>query len=483
MKHIKENLLESIISPSSLRVQLLSRMLLILAVLLILIGFCQYVFMKDVVYQNKAESMESQIMSMPYEALRYGFQKQRAFMPRPLFFVADTSLAFIDNTGSYRVISEGPGGIEPPRLDTQKYMDAVKNRPGLHYLIAEGGGKEQLVVLHPVRDRFNHKAGIVQVSTLTSPLKELLIRQLLAFLLLGLIAMLVGLLTFKPVLRKTLEPLSNMVSTAEQIDAGNLDKRFPTQQGQTEIDLLGESCNGMMERLETSFETERETKEQMRRFVADASHELRTPLTSIIGFLEVLSRGAVNQPEQLNMALNSMYSESQRLKKLVQDLLLLTKLDQTPNLELTKGFLDSLVQEMKPQLRILAGKRELSINVKPELSCSFDRDKMKQVILNLFQNAVQCTDPEKGHIEIIGDYNDNGVQLSVKDNGPGISQDQLALVFDRFYRCDTSRTRRYGGAGLGLSITQSIMEAHNGNIRVESQEGHGATFAIWLPRD
>ena len=335
------------------------------------------------------------------------------------------------------------------------------------------------MVLQPVFSR-GQALGVVQVSTLTGPLKELLIRQLFTFLFLSLIAMLVGLLGFLPILRRTLVPLFNMVDTAEQIDAGNLARRFPTQQGQKEIDRLAESFNGMLERLEASFEAERETKEQMRRFIADASHELRTPLTSIRGFLEVLLRGAVNQPEQLHKALKSMHSESERLTKLVHDLLLLTKLDRTPHIELAEGLLDRVIREMEPQLRILAGSRRLDLYIESNMKCNYDRDKMKQVILNLFHNAVQHTDPEEGRIRISLSRKNSGVHLSVQDNGPGISDDHLPHVFDRFYRSDISRTRKYGGAGLGLSITKAIVAAHGGIINVESQEGKGCTFQIRL---
>ncbi|SHE78545.1 sensor histidine kinase [Desulforamulus putei] len=509
--------IKSFFTPNSLRSQLLFRSLLILAVLLVLIGLLQYVFMQEVIYRNKAASLQSQIMSIPRFVWEYpGISPENDPVRPPRFFIPEAGLAFIDVEGNYFVLSNGPGSIKPPRLDTQEYLDILKKKPehelprndgaeengtgstepprldrpehvdvwkkkpGPHYKIIDAGGAEQLLVLQPVFDH-GQALGVVQVSTLTSPLKELLIRQLLTFLFLSLIAMLIGLLGFSPIIKRTLVPLFNMVDIAEQIDAGNLTKRFPTRQGQMEIDRLAESFNGMLERLEASFAAERETKEQMRRFIADASHELRTPLTSIHGFLEVLLRGAANQPDQLYKALTSMYGESERLNKLVHDLLLLAKLDRTPRLELTEGLLDAVIREMEPQLRLLAGNRRLDLRIEPNMKCKYDADKMKQVILNLFHNAVQHTDPEKGHIRISLSKKKSGVALSVQDNGPGISESHLPRVFDRFYRIDTSRTRRYGGAGLGLSITKSIVDAHGGTISVESKEGEGCTFHVWLP--
>jgi two-component system OmpR family sensor kinase len=247
------------------------------------------------------------------------------------------------------------------------------------------------------------------------------------------------------------------------------------------MDRLSISFNGMLERLEFSFEAEKEAKEQMRRFIADASHELRTPLTSIHGFLEVLLRGAANNPDQLQKSLRSMYGESERVNKLVEDLLLLAKLDRTPHIELSSGYLDRVIREMEPQLRVLAGNRNVSFTISPNISCMFNSDKMKQVILNLYYNAVQHTDPDTGKIDISLTPTPQGMQLSIQDNGTGINNEHLPYIFDRFYRSDSSRTRKYGGAGLGLSITKSIVEVHNGSILAESNEGAGSTFHVWLP--
>jgi two-component system, OmpR family, sensor kinase len=470
-------------APHSLGMQLLSRSLIILAVLLVLIGFFQYMFMKEVLFRNKAFSLQSQLMSIPHDAWKkIGTGAEDAHLHPPFFFIPESNLAFVDVNGHYTVLSSGPDGVDPPKLETQEYLDALMKKPGPNYkVVQDTAGREQLVVLHPILTGPGEFLGVAQISTQTSPLKELLIHQLLTFLILSVLAMLVGGFAFLPVLRRTLVPLFNMMETAEHIDAGNLTRRFPTQQGQLEIDRLSESFNRMLDRLEASFEAEKETQEQMRRFIADASHELRTPLTSIRGFLEILLRGAVRQPDQLQKVLKSMHSESERLSKLVQDLLLLAKLDRKPHIELSEGCLDTVIREMESQLRILAGRRKISLELEANLKCKFDADKMKQVILNLFHNAVQHTDPETGQIQISLRGTGNGVVLSVKDNGPGISEKHLPYVFERFYRSDSSRTRKYGGAGLGLSISKSIVDVHGGTIEVESKEGEGCTFRVWLP--
>jgi two-component system OmpR family sensor kinase len=326
-----------------------------------------------------------------------------------------------------------------------------------------------------------YSQGLMQASTSTKDITDVLIKQLLTFLSLSMLALLVGLLAFLPVLRRTLIPLSNMVNTVKKIDSGNLAERLPAHQGQWEIDRLSASFNGMLERLEISFEAEKEAKEQMRQFVADASHELRTPLTSIHGFLEVLLRGAANQPEQLYKALRSMHGESERINKLVNDLLLLARLDRTPTFETSQGRLDETIRDMEPHLRMLAGERTVDLALHSDKESMFDAYKIKQVILNLFQNAVQHTNPSTGHIKLSLEEQAGSLEIAVQDNGPGIQEELLMHVFDRFYRIDSSRVRKSGGAGLGLSITKSIVELHGGSIHVTSTEGEGCTFLVRLP--
>lgn len=467
----------------SLRFQLLSRSLFVLAALLLLIGVFQYVFMQQFIYRNKAESIQSQILSIPkdtWSELARGKGTQDG-PRRPFLFLPDSSLAIVDTTGTITVIFTGRDSDFPPKLPLNAYQKAMQRKKEVDFrIMKDAKGDKQLVVLQPLQQR-GQLLGIIQVNTSTKPLKDVLMRQLFTFLSLSMLALIVGMIAFLPVLKRTLIPLFKMVDTVERIDSGNLAERFPERQGQAEIDRLAVSFNGMLERLERSFAAEKEAKEQMRRFIADASHELRTPLTSIHGFLEVLLRGAMNQPEQLRKALISMHGESERINKLVQDLLLLAKLDRTPVMELAAGDLNGVIREMEPQLRLLAGNRSVTFDLDKSANCRFDADKMKQVILNLFHNAVQHTDPDKGDIRIVSKGKPDFAELSVRDNGPGIGADHLPHVFDRFYRSESSRTRKYGGAGLGLSITKSIVEAHGGTISVESCEGKGSLFIARIP--
>ncbi|WP_435922492.1 sensor histidine kinase [Paenibacillus sp. DYY-L-2] len=486
--------------PRSLRTQLLSRSLFILALLLLLIGGVQFFVMENFLYSNQAESLLSQVRSLP-KSLMAG--EDGAFpgsdgpagnisLPqapgvgerRPFFFLPDTSLAVISQEQGFNNLSV-ESGLPSPRLTDQQYEDIRKHwrreNARAYKIASDENGTEQLLVFM-IGDGPQGRDRMIQMGVSTAPLQAVALRQLLIFIVLSLLALGGGLMFYLPVLRKTLNPLNQMVRTVEELDAGNLDRRVPSSVGQSEIDRLAVSFNGMLERLQTSFETEREAKERMRRFIADASHELRTPLTSIHGFLEVLLRGAADKPEQLDAALNSMLGEAKRMKKLVEDLLMLAKLDRTPVASRSETGLDTLVEEMEPHLRMLAGDRTVTFRITPEIKAMVDSDKIKQVMLNLFHNAVQHTDPVSGEITVaLLSPEPKVALLSVRDNGPGISQEHLPHVFERFYRSDASRTRKQGGAGLGLAISQSIVEAHRGRIEVRSTPGAGATFEVRLP--
>ncbi|UQZ34704.1 two-component sensor histidine kinase [Paenibacillus sp. PK3_47] len=506
-------------APRSLRKQLLATSLIILSVLLLLIGVLQYVLMRNFIYSNRAESMETQLRSVPREFF-YALYSGNAGPPgtdtpglgleeqgsgsfgkgsqggspgnwrtsegrRPLLLDAHTTIAVYSADGTFKDLQEDTlSDSAAPRMDNGSYNELLKRSSdkvtGDYKLINAEDGSQHLAVFMNLA-RPGEARMLLQMSVGTGPLKDVILRQLLIFAALSLTALLAGLFLYLPALRKTLVPLSNMGEAAQRIDAGKLDVRFPVNQGQTEIDMLSHSFNGMLERLEISFHNEREAKEQMRRFAADASHELRTPLTSIHGFLEVLLRGAADNKEQLYSALNSMHGESKRINKLVEDLLLLARMDGAPQLRLRPLLLGEVIDEMQPQLQMLAGNRKVTFDISYGISGMYDPDKLKQVILNLFSNAVQHTDAGQGAVHLSLHASGTEAQLTVRDNGSGISADHLPHVFDRFYRSDSSRTRKYGGSGLGLSITKSIVEAHSGNISVESTPGEGTSFMVVLP--
>ncbi|GLX69366.1 sensor histidine kinase [Paenibacillus glycanilyticus] len=456
--------------PRSLRFQLLQRSLFVLAALLFMIGILQYVLMKDFQYKNKAEALDAQVISLPPD-----------WFPAPFYYQPGLSLASINLEGELTDLSRGDE-LRAPKLSAEQYKELIRkpDKPGTYRIMTDSEGTEQLVVLHVVGPP-GHPDGIIQAGTDTASLKQILMTQLAIFIGLSVLALAAGLSLYIPLLRRTLKPLSSVVTSVSQTDAANLNERLPIHQGQLEVDQLALAINGMMERLDLSFEAERATTERMRQFIADASHELRTPLTSIHGFIEVLLRGAAANPEQLRSALSSMQMESIRINKLVEDLLLLAKLDQAPAPVSVEISLDRLLKDMEPQLRLLGGSRTVQLTIAPDIPVAGHPDQIKQVVLNLFLNAVQHTDPVAGIVSLNLSKDNEEAVITVTDNGNGIGEEHLPQLFERFYRSESSRTRKSGGTGLGLAITKSLVEMHRGSIQVESIPGSGSTFLVRLP--
>ncbi|MGG4143316.1 ATP-binding protein [Paenibacillus algorifonticola] len=500
----KAPLLLRLLKPESLRYQLLSRSLFVLAGLLLLIGTLQHILAKDFIYHNRAEALEAQIQAMPplwhmdnipaypkkfpYNGYVAPDDATSAASPEslsnmPAITQPRLSLAYVSNTGERTVltISSETWTPELSQAEYMKILEDLKNHHDVNYqLLKNSEGAQQLVVFR-LAGPPDSPVGLIQAGNDTDLLQTVLAYQLTIFAGLSILALAGGLSLYLPILRKTLTPLSRIVKAAQRTDAVNLTERLPISQGQQEIDLLSEAFNGMLGRLESSFETERQTTERMRRFVADASHELRTPLTSIHGFLEVLLRGAVSNPEQLHRALTSMKLESTRINKLVEDLLLLAKLDQAPELVKVDTNLGNLIHELELQLHILGGEREVQMDADVSISGCCNPDQLKQVVLNLFLNAVQHTDANQGKISLKLAKTGAYAAISITDNGTGIHPEHIPHLFERFYRSEFSRTRLSGGAGLGLSITQSIVEAHGGTIEAASIVGEGSTFTVKLP--
>jgi two-component system OmpR family sensor kinase len=487
------NALLHVFQPKSLRFQLLTRTMVILALLLLFIGIVQFVVLQQFLYRSQVSSLESRIKALPlraWEGIIRDREPNRDFRGAlNAFQERGITISYIDQSGNLKSImtplstqTEVPSVRNVPQLSQSEYLKELDRvRKSRDYqIVRDRNHHKQILILYPLRPK-NNQEGMIQVTYDTQPIDDMLMRALWTYLLGALIALIAGAFTYLSTIRRTLVPLSRIIDNVKLINAGNLNHRIPEQLGQEEMLKLASSFNAMLERIEDSFASEKEAKESMRRFIADASHELRTPLTSIHGFLEVLLRGAAKQPEQLEQSLRSMYRESDRINKLVHDLLLLSKFDRKPTLHRVRGTLGNIVEEIELQLRLIAGEREVYVHVVRDEEVELDSDRIKQVILNLFQNAVQHTDPQRGIIHITIDGDTTFAQFSISDNGQGIHAEHLPHIFERFYREESSRTRKTGGAGLGLSIVSSIIELHQGDIEVTSQVNVGSTFTVKLP--
>jgi len=274
-------------------------------------------------------------------------------------------------------------------------------------------------------------------------------------------------------LGRALSPLETITETVDQINrADDLSRRIPNPaQTEDEVGELIESVNQTLERLESLF-----TSQQ--RFLADVSHDLRTPLTVIKGNVDLMRRMKQADEESLN----SIDQEAGRLTRLVGGLLMLAQAESGKlTLNLQPVELDLLLTEVFTEMQVLAGNKvSVHLNDIDQVVVNGDRDRLKQVLLNLVSNAIQYT-PAGGEVFLSLAKIGEQARLVVRDTGPGIPAEDLPHIFDRFYRAEKSRTRsRSSGFGLGLSITQWIVEHHGGQIKVESKEGRGTTFAIWL---
>ena len=280
----------------------------------------------------------------------------------------------------------------------------------------------------------------------------------------------------------SLRPLTQVEETAEAFAKGDYTARLPEARGDTEVGRLIWALNQMLSRIEESFEVRKASEEKLRRFVADASHELRTPLTAIRGFAELHRQGAIKGEEKTGELVKRIEEESIRMSTLVEDLLLLARLDQSREMERLPVDLKTVINESVTSARAAGPNHPIEVDL-PEDDVFVLGDSMRihQVISNLLANARTHT-PTNTKIGISLKVEESGVILEVSDNGPGLSKEDQERIFERFYRADPSRVRNGGeGTGLGLSIVDAVMRAHGGSVSVTSEVGHGATFKLFFP--
>jgi two-component system OmpR family sensor kinase len=276
-----------------------------------------------------------------------------------------------------------------------------------------------------------------------------------------------------------LRPLREIEATAATIAAGDLSQRVSRVETTTEVGRLGSSLNAMLTQIETAFRAREESEQKLRRFVADASHELRTPLAAVRAYAELFGRGAVDRPEDLARSMSGITREAERMSVLVDDLLLLARLDEGRPLDRRPVNLADVVLEAVDAARVVDSERPIDVHVEP-VTVEGDRDRLRQVIDNLFANVRAHTAPGT-HVTVDLSRVNGNAELSVSDTGPGLTNEERAQVFQRFYRVDTSRSRASGGGGLGLSIVAAVAEAHDGSADVREAPGGGATFAVSIP--
>ena len=282
--------------------------------------------------------------------------------------------------------------------------------------------------------------------------------------------------------RAALSPVEAVVRAAGEMSGGDLSRRLPVANSKDEIGRLTTTINALLARLEVAFARLEENLSRQRRFAADASHELRTPLTSISGHARMLDKWALEgDKETARRSVGTIRREAGRMRGLIESLLTLSRGDEVAPMDVGRYDLGAVGKEATETAGAAAdGKVSVDfVPIEHEVRATFDRERVLQVASILLDNAVKYT-PDGGNVTVRVEEENGGVALAVSDTGVGIAEDQLPLVFERFYRADPSRSD--GGAGLGLSIARQIAESHSGQIRVESTPGKGSTFTLLLPK-
>lgn len=374
--------------------------------------------------------------------------------------------------------AEGYASVPTSELVRRPEIDsALKGTPAtaLRRVIDD---RRVLYAAAPVYAENGDITGIVYITTPlpAAGLPNDIILQLLAAVLMAIVlAALFG----NVLAGKIARPLEGLANAATSIAEGDLKKRVSTDHSISELHDLGEKFNAMAENL-------RQSDEAKKAFIADVTHELRTPLTVIKGTIETLEDGALDDLEGRGLLLASMQRETDRLIRLVHELLVLTRAD-TGSLQLNLQTLNlaDLVKTRCDVFSVMAAQKDITLQSRADCQSALlikgDPDRISQVIDNLLNNAIRHS-PDHSTVTVTVQLKDENVECSVEDEGAGVPAEHLPYIFERFYRVDSSRTRRDGGMGLGLAIARALVQAQGGQIQAESVEGAGTTIRFWLPK-
>ncbi|MEV6271630.1 HAMP domain-containing sensor histidine kinase [Kribbella sp. NPDC051936] len=420
--------------------------------------------------------------------------------PGPRQLPSEFVVQFNDSEGTS---DKGPVGsrlaeAEPlPKLPTLN-LNQVRALDGKSFEVdAESGGATWRVLAVPTEDQQGSVMVAQSLKDMDHTIQRLIGIQAAAGVIL--LVLLAGVGTY--VVRRSLRGLEDVEHTAVAIAGGDLSRRVPQRDPRTEVGRLSLALNQMLGQIETAFaqrtasefaarrsedaarqseEAARQSEDRMRRFVADASHELRTPLTSIRGFAELSRhRGDVADPDTMRR----IEDEAKRMGLLVDDLLLLARLDQQRPLRAESVDLLPIAADALHNAQAVQPDRHISLLILPDSEApvvSGDEARLRQVLGNLVSNALHHTPVDAPVTVSVGTRGTEAI-LEVSDTGPGLTDEQKARIFERFYRVDTARTRSTGGSGLGLSIVAALVAAHNGHVTVTDTTPHGATFTVHLP--
>jgi two-component system, OmpR family, sensor kinase len=369
-----------------------------------------------------------------------------------------------------------PQAIQFP-LSNSEDLSTVTNviagaatNPGFHTVTVAG----QLTLV----ERISDPGGFVVTGTSLAPVTDTLV-QIERIVMIGsaVVLLLTGAGVFL-VLRRGLRPIESMAAQADRITAGDLADRVAPNNPHSEVGRLGAALNGMLTRIETTVQEREASQEQMRRFFADASHELRTPLASLLANAELHQHGALTGPAQITEVMRRMGLETQRMGRLVDDMLQLARLGQHPGQCRELVDLTALVADCAERARITDPSRRWQVDVADGLEVTGDEEQLRRAVDNLCANVLVHT-PDHTVGTIAATASDGQVRIKVSDDGPGVAADRLPHIFDRFYRAGTGASRP--GSGLGLAIVTEVAAAHGGTAEAAPASSHGLRVTLTLP--
>ncbi|TAN20286.1 MAG: sensor histidine kinase [Actinomycetota bacterium] len=391
------------------------------------------------------------------------------------------------------------GSIKEPTIPSLAKATSLASGKDYFFLRTNGGDGGFRAGLAALPNSEGHVLGAVSLDEYNSTISHLKFLDLVV----GLIVLLALVSMTYVVVRFGMRPLDEMEQAADEIAQGNLSLRINSDHAASEISRLGAAFNGMLGKIQQAFtqvqESERlsqSSQEQLRRFVADAGHELRTPLTSIMGYSELLQKEIDGDRELAERSAKRILQESRRMSGLVEELLLLANLDQRRPVKFERVDVIALVADCVQDARVIQPERDVRLEpigmtengnwLQPVYTLG-DEENLRQAISNLVNNALLHTPRDTAIVVRVGTVSAPGsgseldrVVIEVEDYGPGIKADALEHLFERFYRVDDNRGFKHGGFGLGLSVVESVVKAHDGGVTVRSVEGKGSCFRVDL---
>ena len=417
-------------------------------------------------HQDSSSNNEKEPLFKPFEPLRE--------VP------SDISVTLLDANGV--VMGTLGGSQSPQRIQTlvsgitPNQVASYKNKPFTLESQSSGPGYRVLARNLP------SGTGSVITSVSLSGVEKSINQLRFLFLAVGFMVLIILALGARRIIGISLKPLTSVEETAEAFARGDFSARLPEARNDTEVGRLTSALNQMLGRIEESFAARVASEDRLRRFVADASHELRTPLTAIRGFAELHRQGAIQGEAKTSELVRRIEQESIRMSTLVEDLLLLARLDQSREMESEPVDVKTLIEECVASARAAGPDHPITLTLpQDDLFILGDSNRIHQVVSNLLANARTHT-PTGTKINIAASQDERGTFIEVSDQGPGLSVEDQARIFERFYRADPSRVRNGGeGSGLGLSIVDAVMKAHGGSVTVTSEPGKGATFTLFFP--